>query len=95
MKPALPALMAEVAKSLIAQIVPDSSRASAEEMEAVTAVCMMGVYRDGTEDPRALLRKVSGPLIDHLAKNLKKAMENKSLAKVSQFFLLEWCYRNG
>ena len=80
---------------MIAQLVPEGTKTSPGEMEAVTAVCMMGVYRSGTEDPRAMLRAVSDPMIEHLAKNLKKARENRSLAKVAQFFLLEWCFRNG
>ena len=93
MQNGLPSLMAEAAKSVVSQIVPDGS--NPKEIEAVTAVCMMGVYRSGTEDPKAMLRGVSDPLIEHLVKNLKKARENRALAKVSQFFLLEWCHRNG
>ncbi len=95
MKPGLPTLVATVAKNMVAQMVPPGEKADPAEIEAVTSVCMMGVYRDGTEDPRAELRRVSDPLIEHLVRGLKKARENKSLAKVSQFFLMEWCFRNG
>ncbi len=95
MQTGLPTLMAEVAKNMIAQLVPEGTTANPAEIEAVTAVCMMGVYRAGTEDPKAMLRPVSDPLIEHLVKSLGKARENRSLAKVSQFFLMEWCFRNG
>lgn len=87
--------MSEVAKNMISQLVPDGVEANQAEIEAITAVCMMGVYRNGTEDPRAMLRQVSDPMIEHLVRSLKKARENRSLAKVSQFFLMEWCHRNG
>lgn len=95
MQTGLPTLMAEVAKNMIAQMVPEGEKADPAEVEAVTAICMMGVYRNGTEDPKAVLRAVSDPLIEHLVRGLKKARENRSLAKVSQFFLMEWCFRNG
>ncbi len=87
--------MAEVAENMIAQLVPEGTKTDPDEMKAVTAVCMMGVYRTGSEDPRAMLRAVSGPMIEHLTKNLRRARENRALAKVSQFFLIEWCFRNG
>jgi hypothetical protein len=94
MQPELPTLLSEVAKRMISQLVPEGSEAAPGEIEAVTAVCMMGVYRSGTEDPRAELRKVSATLIDHLVRNLRKASDSKPLQKVSQFFLMEWCWRN-
>ncbi len=79
----------------MSDLLSDGGGGTSDEVEAVTAVCTMGVFRRGTEDPRALLRRVSDPLILHLVKNLAKAKESKPLAKVSQFFLIEWCYRNG
>jgi len=79
---------------MISQLVPEGSEASAGEVEALTSVCMMGVHRRGDEDPRAELRKVSAPIIEHLVKNLKRAASNRALAKVSQFFVIEWCWRN-
>lgn len=87
--------MSEVTRQMISQLLEKGGPTSSEEVEAVTSVCIMGVFRNGTEDPRAQLRKVSDPLILHLVKNLSKAKESKPLAKVSQFFLMEWCFRNG
>lgn len=95
MQQTLPALMSEVAKKMVSQLLEEGGSSSAEEVQAVTSVCMMGVFRTGSEDPRAELRKVSDPLILHLVKNLHRARESKPLAKVSQFFLIEWCFRNG
>lgn len=87
--------MTEVTRRLIEQLVPEGSAESPAEIEAVASLCMMGVYRTGSEDPRSTLRSISDPLLLHLVKSLRKARDNRALAKVSQFFLIEWCYRNG
>jgi hypothetical protein len=94
MQAQLPSLLSEVAKRMISQLLPEGSGCGPGEVEALTTVCMMGVYRSGTEDPRSELRKVSTPVIEHLVKNLSKATGNRALQKVSQFFVMEWCWRN-
>lgn len=65
------------------------------EVDALTSICMMGVTVEGTENPRELMREVTDPLLDHIVRNREQVRKNPVIGKIHQFFLIEWCYRNG
>ena len=87
-------LFMEMARKSILESIPKDTNISPEEIDYVIGVCMLGVYRTGNENPKAMLGIVSNELIEHMVKHLQKAKEHKDLAKGMQFFLLEWCWRN-
>ena len=65
------------------------------ETEAVAQLCMMAFIPTGEEDPRELLRQMSDRLVDHVVTQLEKVKGHPVVGKICQFFLIEWCYRNG
>ena len=65
------------------------------EVDSLTQLCMMGVSVTGTENPREFLRAVSDRLLDYIVQNREEIKKNPVIGKIHQFFLIEWCYRNG
>jgi hypothetical protein len=92
---AMAAVMSEAIRRFIQNSIPGGAKASAEEVDSVIRLCLLGVHRTGAEDPRALAKAVSDPLLEHLVKNVRKTREVPAMAKASQFFVIEWCHRNG
>lgn len=89
--------MKEVVASLVRSALdgPAAQVAGQKEVEALVSLCLIGVHRTGKEDPRALVRSVSDPLLEHLVSSLERLRDNRALRAVSQFLLVEWCFRNG
>lgn len=88
----------EITKALndaVADIRPKNSEMESGEMEALTKLFMMAALPTGEENPRALLALMSDKLVEHIAARLEEAKKNQMVAQVCQFFLIEWCYRNG
>lgn len=89
------ALLAEAVKKFVRDSVPEGSGTSPEEVESVVSLCLLGVHRTGQEDPRAMARAVSDPVLEHLVRRSRKARGIPALAKAFQFLIMEWCFRNG
>lgn len=69
--------------------------ASRQETEAVIQVFLFGFVRTGSENPKSMMGPITDQLLEHLVKNLPSLSSVPNLAKVGQFFLIEWCWRNG
>jgi len=65
------------------------------EVDSLTQLCMMGVSVTGKENPREFLRSVSDRLLEYIVQNREEIRRNPVIGKIHQFFLIEWCYRNG
>jgi len=84
----------QVLRNTIKGIIPDDSPVPSKEVDALAQLCMMSVVPTGKEDPKALMRTVSDPILEHFITKFKKFSEDQVIGKVSQFFLIEWCYRS-
>jgi hypothetical protein len=67
---------------------------SNSDIEPVVQLCLFSFYRSGQEDPYDLTKKIPSPLLEHLIKNINSLTENSTLSKITQFLLIEWCWRN-
>lgn len=86
-------VIATTVKSMVNKI-PNGSRASGDEMEALLGLCMLGVARGGTEDPKALVRRLSDTLLEHAVRHVGQHRGDRVFAPVGQILLVEWCWRN-
>jgi hypothetical protein len=84
-----------ILRNTIKGIIPKDSPVPADEVDALARLCTMSVVPSGEEDPKKLMRLVSDPIINHLVSRLEEFEANPILKNISQFFLIEWCYRNG
>lgn len=73
----------------------DGPHVPESEVDSLAQLCMMGVSVTGTENPREFLRGVSDRLLEYIVQNREEIKKNPVIGKVHQFFLIEWCYRNG
>lgn len=73
---------------------PGDSPVSGDEMEALLNLCMLGVSRTGSEDPKSMVRKLSDPLLEHALKHVAKNRADRVFVPISQILLIEWCWRN-
>lgn len=81
--------------SAVEDLRPKNSKMGEGEMEALMKLFTMAFVPTGEEDPRALLAKMSDGLVEHIAARLEETRKNPVVAQICQFFLIEWCYRNG
>lgn len=65
-----------------------------QELDALVQLCSMSASPTGKEDPRALLRLLSDPMIDTVVSSHKKMAANPILGRLCQFFTIEWCWRH-
>lgn len=81
-------------RALVMSVIPLQS-VSDTDVDAIAQLCAMATVPTGDEDPHAILRSMSGEILDETLKNFNRVQDSKLLAPVSQFFFVEWCYRNG
>lgn len=81
-------------RALVMSVVP-LQWVSDTDVDAIAQLCAMATVPTGDEDPHTILRSISGELLDETLKNFNRVQDSKLLAPVSQFFFVEWCYRNG
>ena len=81
-------------KSVVLSIVPMSEVKDAD-MDAIAQLCALASVPMGDEDPHALTRSMSDKMLDEIIGNFARFERNSVFAPVSQFFFIEWCYRNG
>lgn len=86
-------VVSEAVSVLVRESMPDQSVSG--EVEAVLGLCMLGVHRTGSEDPRRMAAAVSGKLLEHLVRNVKRMRAVPAMGMAAQFLVLEWCFRNG
>lgn len=88
---------ATVARTQLEQLLKGAGgpEASRHETEAVVQVFLFGFVRSGCENPKSMMGPISDALLEHLVKNLGAVSSIPNLAKVGQFFIMEWCWRNG
>lgn len=84
----------QVLRNTIKNIIPEDSPIPSEEIDALSQLCMMSMVPTGEEDPKALMRAVSDPVLQHFITKFKEFRSNPVIGKIAQFFLIEWCYRN-
>jgi hypothetical protein len=81
--------------SAIQEVGPKGGGLEASEMEALSQLLMMAFVPTGQENPRELLSRMSDGFVNHVVSRLDEAKKNPVVGQISQFFLIEWCYRNG
>ena len=69
--------------------------ATPSEVAALAQICTMGAVPSGKEDPKCLLRTLSDGVLNRVAAMFWKMAEDPVAKKVSNFFLVEWCWRHG
>ena len=87
--------LGEMLHKAIQEVGPQDGGLGAEEVDALSQLLMMTFVPTGQENPRDLLSRMSDDFVNHVVSRLEKAKENPVVAQISQFFLIEWCYRNG
>ena len=55
----------------------------------------MTIAPTGKENPRELMASIGDGVLRHLVAFREAVAANPALKGLSQFFLVEWCYRNG
>ena len=87
----------KILRSAIQEIIPKSntSKVSTEEMDALSQLCTMGAIPTGDENPKEYLVALSDPLLKYLVSRLEDFKNNPLSDKICQFFLIEWCHRQG
>lgn len=88
-------VLGQALSSALTEIGPKGSSPGGQEMDALKQLFMMAFVPTGKEDPRAILSGMSDGLIEHVTSRLEEAKKNPVVAQIGQFFLIEWCYRNG
>jgi len=80
-------------KNVVKESVPNVS-ISNEELNIMAQLCAMSTVPTGDEDPRALLRGLSTPIIDGIISDSKRIRNNPVVRGVFQLFFIEWCFRH-
>lgn len=94
-KAAVQSSLVNVIRHITKRLTPKEDKITTVEIDALSQLCIMGVMPSGEEEPRKLLSQLSDPLLDHLISHLNVMKANPITGKICQFFLVEWCYRNG
>ncbi|KKL10733.1 hypothetical protein LCGC14_2552880 [marine sediment metagenome] len=79
----------------IQDVGPREGGLKAEEVDALSQLFMMAFVPTGQENPRVLLSQMSDDFVNHVVSRLEEAKKNPIVGQIGQFFLIEWCYRNG
>jgi hypothetical protein len=79
---------------VIEEVGPREGGLDPGEADALSQLLMMAFVPTGKEDPRDLLSRMSDGFVDHVVSRLDE-VRNPVVGQISQFFLIEWCYRNG
>lgn len=66
-----------------------------DDIIAFTNLCHMSKIPSGKEDPKALVRSMSGPFLEAVKLKLSDMARHPLAAPVVQFFFMEWCFRHG
>lgn len=65
------------------------------DLDSIMKLCLMTIAPTGEEDPRRLLASMNGDMLRHLVSNREAVAANPALKGLSQFFFIEWCFREG
>jgi hypothetical protein len=79
-------------KYAIHSVLPQT--ANSKDADLVVRLCIMAAVPTGEENPRDLLREMSDSIVNAFVSNMETIQKNPVSAPVSQFFFLEWCWRN-
>jgi len=85
----------QILRNTIKGIVPDDSPVPVKEVDALAQLCMMSIVPTGEENPKEFLRIVSDPILKHFMVKFEEFKKSPVLGKVADFFLIEWCHRQG
>lgn len=85
----------QILRNTIKGIVPADSPVPIKEVDALAQLCMMSIVPTGEEDPKEFLRSISDSILEHFMVKFDEFQENPVLGKIAQFFLIEWCHRQG
>lgn len=66
-----------------------------EDLDSIVKLCIMASIPTGEENPREIMRSISYDMLKVLVKQYKLLTQNPLISPVYQFFLLEFCYREG
>ncbi len=67
---------------------------TSEDVSSITKLCTMSAFPEGNEDLKTIVRKLSNKFIDDMMSKFQSMISDPILAPISQFILIEWCYRH-
>jgi hypothetical protein len=65
------------------------------QMDYLAQLCAMSTVPTGDEDPRKIMRSLSDSVVDAVVAISRTSITNPILARLSNIFRIEWCFRHG
>lgn len=79
--------------SFVRQVIPNANFES-RDWDSIEKLLSLATCPSGREEPHMWLRSMSSQALDQLYCKLESFQKHQTFQMVSQFFLIEWCYRN-